>query len=253
MPCVSVCMATYNGSDYIHEQLATILPDLPSDSEIIIVDDCSDDTTVEIVMGFSDDRIRLVVNDTNIGVNRNFEKAIGLCSGDYIFLADQDDVWKHGRVSRMIDVAAGSNAMLLSSAFEFIDGDGNYVKKGFLFLDEDDSRRPLKNILGIFSGNANYYGCAMLFKKELLDYCLPFPKWTESHDLWIAICANVLKSNVHTQYSSLYRRLHGHNFSVVDRPLLTKLRSRLIFVFHILVILKRVFLKKVGKDYAQAL
>ena len=87
-------MTTYNGERYLQEQIDSILNQTYSNFELIICDDCSTDSTIEIISSYNDSRIKLFVNDKNLGFKKNFEKAIKLCTGEYIALSDQDDIWK---------------------------------------------------------------------------------------------------------------------------------------------------------------
>ncbi len=241
MTNVSVVMATYNGADFIQEQIDSIIEQLPNDGELIIYDDGSSDATLHIISSFVDKRIVLIAGNVNVGVNRAFEAAIKEASGDYIFLADQDDIWKVGRLKLMLDAFKKNDALLVSGRFDFINRSSQLIDMNFNFLRSRNSDRNYNNIFSIFSGKANYYGCAMAIHKDLLGYILPFPSDLESHDLWIALCANVLKRNVHLDDLVLSRRLHGGNLSVVNRSLASKLKSRLIFAKHFLMIYFRVF------------
>ena len=99
---ISVCIATYNGEKYIREQLDSILVQLGPDDEIVVCDDRSSDRTLELIEGYRDSRIHVHRNEKNLGHVRNFEKAISLSRGDYLFLSDQDDVWLPGRVQEML-------------------------------------------------------------------------------------------------------------------------------------------------------
>ena len=110
---VSVCMATYNGSRYVAEQLSSILAQLGARDEVVVVDDASADATVEIVRGIGDPRIVVHRNDRNLGYVRSFERAISLSTGDVIVLSDQDDIWIDGRRDRL--VAATGDAAVVAS------------------------------------------------------------------------------------------------------------------------------------------
>src|SRR5688572_3666270 len=90
---VSVCMATKNGGEYLEEQINSILVQLNPEDELIISDDCSTDNTIAIVQSYKDHRIKLFQNKIPKGISKNFETSLQLSKGDYIFLADQDDVW----------------------------------------------------------------------------------------------------------------------------------------------------------------
>ena len=225
---ISVCMACYNGEKYIEEQILSILPQLNEFDELIIIDDHSSDKTGQIVQELKDKRIKYVLNEKNLGVNRSFEKAIRKAKNDYIFMADQDDLWTEGRVENMLKKLK-EGKLLVSGNSKAIDSDGQKSDYDLGTLYETDSDKYGKNILRIFTGKAYYYGCAMAFDRKLRKVILPFPKYIESHDLWIAMAANMLKSNCHLEDIVLKRRIHGKNASVLQRKLSEKLYARWIF------------------------
>lgn len=235
---ISVCMACYYGEEYIEEQMISILRQLGADDELIIIDDHSQDKTGQIVQGMNDKRIRYIFNEKNLGVNRSFEKAIKMAKNNYVFMADQDDIWTEGRVEAMMQkLQAGT--LLVSGNSTAIDAKGNPSDYELGMLSQTDSKAYGKNILRIFTGKAYYYGCAMAFRRELRKVILPFPTYIESHDLWIAMAANLLKSNAHLEQIVLKRRIHGKNASVLQRPLKEKLFSRWIFVKSYATLLRR--------------
>src|SRR4051812_43134771 len=98
---LSVCMATYQGEQYVERQLRSILDEIGPDDEVIVVDDCSRDRTVERIEDLADPRIVVHRNPVNRREVYSFGKAIELAKGEVVFLADQDDVWLPGRVSLM--------------------------------------------------------------------------------------------------------------------------------------------------------
>ena len=98
---LSIALATYNGAVYLKEQLESIAAQTRTPDELVISDDQSTDDTLRVIEEFAATAgfpVRLSVNEANLGIAKNFEKAISLCRGDLIFLSDQDDVWhKIGR------------------------------------------------------------------------------------------------------------------------------------------------------------
>lgn len=102
---ISVCMCTYNGEKYIKSQLDSIIAQTKQPDEIVIIDDNSEDRTFEIVKSYAK-RFNNIIwkiekNIDNIGWKENFHNAINKASGDYIFLADQDDIWYINKIEDM--------------------------------------------------------------------------------------------------------------------------------------------------------
>ena len=130
---VSVCMGIYNGEKYIEEQLDSILGQTRKAEEVILCDDCSTDRTVEIVRLFIDrnglqESWRLYCNGENRGYPGNFYYVMGLCAGDVVFLADQDDVWAETKLERMCAVLEEHpEAEVLACKFGLMDGEGERI------------------------------------------------------------------------------------------------------------------------------
>lgn len=228
---VSVCMATYQGERYVERQLHSILEQLGASDEVIVVDDCSRDRTVEVIERVGDPRIKLFRNTINRREVYSFGRAIEIATGDIVFLSDQDDIWLPGRVQLMADRLLQSGAALITSNFEWMDADERPLAVSFDGVSSEDSARHLKNIVDIFIGKTNYFGCAMAFKRELVSLITPIPSYVESHDLWIALAANQIRSNLHLDDKTLRKRRHDSNTTntVSSRSLFLKLRSRSIF------------------------
>lgn len=236
---VSVCMATYNGARYLSAQMTSILEQLGPDDEVVVVDDSSSDGTVELLQSMGDARIRIRRNERNLGHVGSFDRALSFAQHDILVMADQDDIWLPGRLDRMKDGLRDPRHWVLSSNTSFIDGEGrptSFETEGVRSL---DSQRYLHNIAGIFTGRHCYYGCAMAMRREILPIILPMPAFVESHDLWIAMAGNAARANVHLDANTLARRVHGHNASILARPLHQKLWSRIVFLQSLLIILWR--------------
>lgn len=209
-PRVSVCMAAYNGSRYIREQIESILEQLESSDELLIIDDKSTDDTVAVIESIADPRVRLIKAAQNKGYVRTFEQAIELASGDVIFLSDQDDVWVPGRLDLMLARLTG--AELVVSNFGSFGGALTRVQS--MRLREKDSTHNWRNILWMWVGTRPYYGCCMAFRSTLRDQLLPFPAYlTETHDQWIGYVANVNHSVSHIAENTIDRRMHDSNSS----------------------------------------
>lgn len=243
---VSVCLAAYNGAKFIEIQLKSILQQLNIDDEIIIVDDCSTDDTLNVINAINDPRIKIFLNKVNRGHVFSFGYAISLAINKVIFTSDQDDIWVNGRIELMKNKLIASDAQLITTNSSFIDNNGYALNFDVEGVKRENSNKNFRNILDILRGKTNYYGCAMAFKADFRKIVLPIPIYVESHDLWIAMAANIIKSNLHCDDITLYRRVHGQNASVVKRKLILKLNSRLIFLKSIIALYKR---KKYNKKY----
>lgn len=132
---ISVCMGVYNGAEYIEEQLRTILNQTLPPDEVILVDDGSTDATVEIIERVAKEHpagscIHFARNTENKGYPANFYYAQSLCSGDLVFLADQDDVWDLRKIERMAGVFADESVQAVCCEVGLIDAEGEEIHRG---------------------------------------------------------------------------------------------------------------------------
>ncbi|MBT0741718.1 glycosyltransferase, partial [Campylobacter lari] len=98
---VAVLLATYNGEKYLKEQIESILNQTYKDIRIYIGDDCSKDSTIDIIRAYKNlypDKIVYYQNNVNIGFIKNFEKLLQICSENYIAFSDQDDIWDRNKI-----------------------------------------------------------------------------------------------------------------------------------------------------------
>lgn len=230
---VSVCMATWNGAEYVREQLDSILAQLAPGDEVVVVDDASSDDTVAVISGIGDPRIRLFPRAENRGYVRTFGEALSRANGEFLFLSDQDDVWVPGRVEAMVaalaehDVVASNLATL---------GGPDRIPGPFWVTDwrvyARDSGRHVRNLALLLTGFQCYWGCAMAVHRRALDYLLPFPDFLyETHDQWIGLAANMAGSIAHLDMRTLRRRYHDDNLTPLQpRGVRAALRSRLLLL-----------------------
>ena len=180
-------MAAYNGAAYVEDQIRSILDDIGSDDELIVVDDRSTDNTADLVEAVGDPRVRLYRSPDNCRYVRTFSKAAELARGKYIFLADQDDIWVPGRTELLIE-ALGTHAVVAGNVARF----GGPPTPAPWSLRGKDSSHRIRNLVGTLVGYRPYYGCAMGFRRDFADVVLPMPAYLfESHDLWIALYGTI--------------------------------------------------------------
>ena len=180
---VSIAMATYNGEKFLKKQLNSILSQSYEKLEIIICDDRSSDKTFEILEEYANkySNIQVYRNEQNLGYVKNFEKAISLCNGEYIALADQDDIWFEDKITILYDNIEDN--LLIHSDCSLIDEEDNEI---FSFWKKDVYSHD--NFEDFLYSNV-VTGCSTLFSKKLLDGILPFPEGLAYHDWYLAIFA----------------------------------------------------------------
>ncbi len=185
-PLLSIALCSYNGEEFISEQVYSILNQNYTHFELIISDDCSTDKTLTILENFSqkDKRIILLKNNTNQGYIRNFEKAISHCKGEIIFLSDQDDIWDENKISK-ISQSFNNDVELVFHDSLFINHNGKSLnRKASDRFTLSEQVTPLSFLL--FNGIS---GHALAFKKSLKNFILPLPKIVH-HDCWISYVAS---------------------------------------------------------------
>ncbi len=200
---VSIALCTYNGAAYLKEQLDTLINQSYPNCEIIIVDDCSKDNTVGILKQYAEKYswIKLYINSENLGYTKNFEKAIGLCKGEYIALCDQDDIWDKNKIGIMLE-HIGNNILAYHDS-AFIDEKGNPLNK------------KISDVQNCYSGNDSriflfgncVLGHATLFKRELLKFIRDFSD-TIIHDRWLAYVATNNGSIIFIEQTLVQYRQH---------------------------------------------
>ena len=209
-PLISVALGTYNGEKYLKEQIDSILRQTYTNIELIITDDCSTDGTPAILREFAGkyENVHVYFNETNLGLVRNFEKAVKYVQGEYIAFADQDDIWLPEKIQRLVD-NIGDN-MLIYSDSAYIDAESNLMGKKI-----SDYRHLItgKNLYTLDQYSGLWVSAhSMLFRRELLDLALPFPYSPYfNHDGWMAYIA-MLKGTIACipEVLVLYRQ-HGDN------------------------------------------
>ena len=222
---ISVALASYNGEKYIKEQLESILNQSVQVDEIVVSDDGSKDSTVEIVKAFNDSRIVLLQDNVNHGYTGNFEHALKHTTGDIIFLSDQDDVWMPNKVERHLSV------------FESNPEVGLVITDGVI-IDKYGKETPEKRVLKAFNAALGAKESGTLSRKEYLstatNVCLangmalcitrrtlieatPFPDCTIAHDHFLCFTALNLFSVYYLHEPLVKYRIHGENVSILTK------------------------------------
>lgn len=224
---VSVAMATYNGEKYIKEQIDSILVNLNENDELIISDDGSTDKTIKIIKQYmeNDSRIKLYDGPHN-GVKQNFANAINSCSGKFIFLSDQDDIWMDNKVEEVLNVfEENKNITLVLHNCKIVNKNLEENKETF-FEYRNSGKGIIKNIW-----KNTYIGCCMVFKREIKNKFLPIPNDIEMHDQWIGIINEKYGKSYFLDKCLIKYRRHEKNVSQMKHFGMKKMiRNRLVFI-----------------------
>ncbi len=166
---------------------------------------------------------RLSGDQKGYAVTLNFLNAIQHASGEFIFLADQDDLWQPNRVSKVLQTLEENRGCLVVCNADLIDGEGNAMNRFIRYTNPLETSFPLINCLK----RPPFIGCAMAFDRKLLNYVLPFPKKLNTHDTWITLCAIWLKRIVIIKEPLHLYRIHNNNVSGhIRNSLLNKIQYR---------------------------
>ena len=218
---ISVAMVTYNGAAYLRAQIGSILSQLQEGDELVVSDDGSVDGTVGILKEYqqSDQRVRLLEGPGR-GLKKNVEHAIAHTRGEYIFLADQDDIWMPDKVRRTLHrmkqlearYGEAQPALVFTDA-EVVNSSGRLIAASFCKLQH--LRTEERSLAHLLMENV-CQGCTMMLNDALARKMrLPEPEegyWpVRYHDWWTALTAAAFGCTSYLPEPTMQYRLHGSN------------------------------------------
>lgn len=207
---VSVVMATYNGAEYVREQLLSFARQTRLPDELVVSDDGSTDRTLAIVEEFVssvDFEVKILRNEKNLGYGRNFFQALSHCSGDWVFLSDQDDVWLPGKIATVLDAACEYPAAQVWMNDSII-ADGELNDLGYTLLGSLRNRGSASRFF--------LHGSSAAVSAQFLRFALPAPVTMDSHDGWLMGLADCVGVRAVVDQPLQYWRRHGANESDFD-------------------------------------
>lgn len=227
---VSIAMATYNGAKYIREQLDSLYSQTKVPDEIVVCDDGSKDGTADILEEYHQKfGLKYYVNESNLGVNKNFEKAIRLCTKPYVAICDQDDVWFPRKIEvllqKMMEVENGQPCAVSSKTTLFA---GTLDKFNYVQV-EKDSVGAAATLLRA----GNVQGCTLMLNRRMIDVLKPFPasyKDVMMYDGYISFVAATCGIKYNIGQTLMAYRHHDSNVLAkiqVEKSLLTRIFRKL--------------------------
>lgn len=193
----SVALCTCNGAAYLPDQLASIAAQSRLPDELVVRDDASTDDTPAVVQTFAARApfpVRFERNAERLGSTRNFDGAIGACTGDVIALSDQDDVWRPDKldaIERRLQESPGVG--LVFSDADLVDAASNPIGARLWARIGFDSRRQRfwrdRGALTALVPGRIVTGATMAFRSRFRALVLPTPSGIAPmiHDGWIAL------------------------------------------------------------------
>lgn len=197
---IVILMATFNGEQYLCDQLQSIQRQTISNWKLLVRDDGSQDNTREVLKRFAkkDPRIRCVHDRLGcLGTTRNFGVLMraALADGaDAIFFCDQDDIWLPSKIVTQVQSLhemerqyPPGTPVLCYSDLEVVDQDLHQIHPSFMRYEK--LRHEAQNPLHVLSTQNFVTGCAILINRALLELATPIPNQIILHDWWLALCA----------------------------------------------------------------
>jgi len=219
-------MAVYNGSAYLKSQLNSILEQLGTSDEVVIIDDSSTDRSMDLLRNFCDSRVRVYRNLYNEGVLKTFEKAIRRANGEIIFLSDQDDLWLPGKIERIRKAFLHNpNITLVASDAVVINENGSIIAESFLKQRGQFSKGLIHNLY-----KNKYLGCTLAFRRSMLEYFLPIPEKVPMHDIWFGLVNSIYGETLYIDQPLIAYRRHAHNLSPSEG---SSVRQKIVWRWHL--------------------
>ena len=221
---ILVLMSSYNGEQFIDQQIDSILKQKNVDVNLLIRDDGSKDNSIQVINRFIsiNDRIRLIIGE-NIGSKNSFSELLRIVKKeyndfDYYAFSDQDDYWESNKLDAALNIICGDNSdlpILYCSNLKVTDSDLNILgwmrPKGLVFSKDASLAESICT------------GCTMVFNYKAIDlYCVAVRARIMSHDLWMSHICGFLGRVYYDNDGYIFYRQHSNNqigahFSTLDK------------------------------------
>lgn len=228
MKNISVAMAVYNGATYLQEQLDSILSQLHESDEIIISYDPSTDGTWDLLTAYASKHPQIkVFKNTHPGISGNFDNAIRNCTGDYIFICDQDDRWAEHKREIVVATFEQTQADMIIHNGVHIDSQGHVISKPFFDMYRIGDGK-IRNFI-----KPRYSGCCTAFTQDMARKIVPIPFDIDAYDHWIGTIGEWMGRIAYVEDILLYHRLHDNNVTPTsNRSFSVILRARVGLLNH---------------------
>ena len=212
---IDILMATYNGEKYLREQLDSILNQTYKNFRLLISDDCSKDSTIEIINEYckKDKRITLFKQEKNLGIIKNFEFLMKNVESEFFMFSDQDDIWNESKVEKSLNKIEETDSDLVYSDLEVVDEKINTLSNSYWRLKEFEHKIYKYNNFESLYLNNFITGSTMIIRKNMLEKILPMVYESKYilHDYWTALVVSKLGKVSYIDESLVKYRQHKNN------------------------------------------
>ncbi len=195
---VSIITPCYNSSKFIQETYLSIVNQSYTNWEWIIVDDCSTDNSAQLIKDFKDNRIKLLINETNSGASISRNKALKNAKGTFITFIDSDDLWEPTFLEETISYLINNNEVLVYSSYKRVDENLNKLLDDFIAVDKVDYHRILLNCP--IPMLTSVYDCSVIGKIYFPDVEL-----REDHAMWVEVLKKTNYARAINKSLGIYR------------------------------------------------
>lgn len=189
LPLVSVVMPVYNAARFLRQAVDSVLCQTYRNIELIMVDDCSVDESMQIMLEYQkkDARVRIIAGERNQGVAHVRNRGIQAANGAYIALLDSDDVWELTKIQKQVDLIRKEQADIVYCSLDFIDENGTMIKKPFIVPAKTDYEKMLVRCA---------FTCSTIMVESDLLKAHPFKSeyYHEDFLLWMELMALPVKA-----------------------------------------------------------
>lgn len=230
---ISVCMAVFNGEKYLKEQIESILIQLEEGDELILYDDCSTDSSLDLLKKYAEMQSNIILLDgeCNKGVICAFSKALQIAKKEIIVLSDQDDIWCKDKLKATRDIFINQEVIGYLHNANVINSEGSFLRK---FYTADFKCKF--SVCNLFYSNF-VIGCCLAFRREIVKTILPIPSFVSMHDWWIA--SNIIRNGliIYDEKILIKYRRHSSNVSPEkSRSIINIAKSRVFNLFALILL-----------------
>lgn len=201
---ISIVIPVYNASKFLAKTLDSAINQTYKNIEILLIDDCSKDNSLEIMLDYErkDSRIKVLTSEKNQGVAAVRNRGIQAANGDYIALLDSDDIWIETKLEKQIKALKENNADISYCSYCFINENDKSVMHPFVVPSDITYQKMLY---------CNYIGCSTVLAKASLFKEHPFKKrfYHEDYVLWMELLRIPVKAIGIKEVLVNYRMMSG--------------------------------------------